>query len=156
MNNSMQERNSFIRRIAMALSLLIVTICLKKQMIFVYSDSITFIISLFVAIVGYYLILSIAKTLKKKNIHGLTNIAWASFTMFTGLSGGPKDTLVMQIITLIISTLCLYFIIDGFIRMIVTIMIEAKTDNAKKDDVVILESTLAIVASVFGIITSFI
>ena len=62
---------------------IIIGLLLHYGRMIVVSDKVSSILSTLIILAGYILLLIIAKRLKKKDIHGLSNIVWATYLLFS-------------------------------------------------------------------------
>ena len=136
---------------------IIIGLLLHYGRMIVVSDKVSSILSAFIILAGYILLLIIAKRLKKKDIHGLSNIVWATYLLF---SQGYYDSLqgVWWSIVLAVETVILvYFLVDGIIRFIISLVSVIKTMSTKDNKMIeSVDTAVAIVTSMVAIIISII
>lgn len=147
-----------IRFYAFIIACLLVALLLGKRVLFVISNEITQYISYILFLFSYLMVIKLAGELKKKEIHGISAVAWSLFwiyllTEFTNKS----DVIVFQMIIFVSFAFYIFTIIDGSIRLLISLY--GRIKMLKKDDVDIvnnIDSLIAIVTSIIAITISFI
>ena len=121
-------------------------------------DLVTDILSMVFMFIGYFLFLKIAKRLKEKIIHGLTNIAWSSYILFIqGVNKGSSPGLYVTIISFITAVLSIYCLVDGIIRFILSLISVIKVSSATGEKTVeSIDTAVAIATSLIAIVISII
>ena len=104
---------------------------------------------------SYLLLLVIAKELKKRDIHGIRDSAWAAFILFLiqkGIDDSPKWLFICFFIGEI---LCIYSIINGLIRLSISIAYYIKTaSNAEGKIISSVETIIVAFTAIISIVIS--
>ena len=104
---------------------------------------------------SYLLLLVIAKELKKRDIHGIRDSAWAAFILFLiqkGIDDSPKWLFTCFFIGEI---LCIYSIINGLIRLSISIAYYIKTaSNAEGKIISSVETIIVAFTAIISIVIS--
>ena len=126
------------------------------RLIFI-SDKISETLSLLFIFAGYILLLRIASRLKKKEIHGLSSIAWASYLLFMQSYASSFSYLWLEVIKAVTTIVLIYFLIDGIIRFIISLISRIRTAASSEEKTIdSIDTAVAVVTSLTAIIISII
>ena len=122
------------------------------------SDKITKAVSFLFIVASYFLFLRIAARLKKKDIHGLSAIAWAALLLFIfGEANVEGYNTGWSVLNVLLTVLFVFSLVDGVIRFVVSlIMTVKKAANTEEKTVESIDTTIAILTSLVAIIISII
>ena len=124
----------------------------------VASNKVSSILATLFILAGYLLFLKIARRLKQKEIHGLTNIVWATYLLFSqGYYRSSLQGLFWSILQAVETVVLVYFLVDGIIRFIISLVdvIKAASVTGEKT-IASVDTAIAIVTSLLAIIISII
>lgn len=141
---------------AITISCLIMGILFQCGSIRIASDRISSTISSLFILASYYLLLKLGKNLKQRDIHGIQGIAWASFLLYLSSQSISEDMpLWIEILQAISIAVLIYFLIDGIIRLVFSLVLKIKKmGGAQERTVESIETVVAVVTSVAAIIIS--
>lgn len=136
---------------------IIMGLSLHYGKLIVVSDKVSSILAMLFILAGYLLLHKIATRLKNKDIHGLRNIVWATFLLF---SQGYYDSLQgvwWSILRVVETVILVYFLVDGIIRFIISLVSVIKTISTTDNKMIeSVDTSVAIVTSMIAIIISII
>ena len=114
------------------------------------------LISALLYIISYWLLLYAVSRLKAHEIHGMHAIVWSSFILYgLSLSDISKLGIAFLILRFLTISGCLFFLVDGTIRFVLSVIYKLKKTNGKSDGTAeAVEIVMAVVASLTAIIVS--
>ena len=140
---------------ALTITTLILSALLKMGIIIIVSYKISATISFCLLLVAYFMLLKIADSLKKQDIHGMTALLWSVMMLSNLISLFGKTSMFWQITGFVLLAFFVFVAIDGIIRLILSFLYKLKEMREADEDAVInLESVVAIITSVIALVIS--
>jgi hypothetical protein len=140
---------------ALTITLVIIASLIKVGTVIIVSQEISATVSVCLFLLAYFMLIRIAEELKKKDIHGIQAVTYAFFMLNLLSQLLYCSSVAWSIINSLSIMFLIFFMIDGIIRLILSLYCKLKEIRKVNEiDVVNAESIVAIVTSLIAVVIS--